>query len=123
MTPPKTTATFLATIAAGVLMLAASQASAHAKLVSANPAPNATVTAPGAISLKFSEKLEPKFSGFEVTTAAGAAVPVRTRIAKDSLAIDGALAAPLAAGGYKVTWHAVTADAHRVTGDYSFTVR
>jgi methionine-rich copper-binding protein CopC len=123
MTTTKTTATFLATIAASALMLAASQAAAHAKLVSASPAPNATVAAPRAISLKFSEKLEPKFSGFEIVTAAGAAVPVKTTIAKDGLVIDGALAAPLAPGAYKVTWHAVTADAHRMTGDYGFTIR
>ncbi|MDI1365516.1 MAG: copper resistance protein CopC, partial [bacterium] len=70
----KTTSTLLATIAAGAMLLGASQALAHAKLLTANPAPNATVAAPKALSLKFSEKLEPKFSGFEVANAAGAAV-------------------------------------------------
>jgi methionine-rich copper-binding protein CopC len=123
MTTTKTTASFLATIAAGALVLGASQAAAHAKLVSANPAPNATVAAPKAISLKFSERLEPKFSGFEIATTAGAAVPVKTAVAKGGHVIDGALAAPLAPGAYKVTWHAVTADAHRMNGAYSFTVR
>ena len=123
MTATKTTATFLAAIAAAGLMLAASQAAAHAKLVSANPAPDATVAAPKAIRLKFSEKLEPKFSGFEIATAAGGAVPVKTVVAKGGQVIDGALNTPLAPGTYKVTWHAVTADAHRVNGAYSFTVR
>jgi len=32
-------------------------------------------------------------------------------------------AKPLPKGGYKVTWHAVTADTHRVEGSYSFTVK
>lgn len=119
----KITSAVLAMIAAGGLTLAASQAAAHAKLVSANPAPDATVTAPKAISLKFSEKLEPKFSGFEIAKASGGVVPVKTTIAKGGMIMDGALAAPLAPGAYKVSWHAVTADAHRMNGAYSFTVR
>lgn len=119
----KTTSTLLATIAAGGLMLAASQAAAHAKLVSANPAPDATVAAPRAISLKFSEKLEPKFSGFEIAKASGGSVPVKTTIAKGGTVIDGALTAPLTPGAYTVRWHAVTADAHRMNGVYNFTVR
>lgn len=123
MTITKITAPVLATIAAGTLVLAASQAAAHAKLISADPAPNATVAAPKVISLKFSEKLEPKFSGFEISTAAGVVVPVRTMIAKGGQVIDGALGRSLVSGGYTVTWHAVTADAHRINGVYSFTVR
>lgn len=119
----KTTSTFLALIAAGGLMMAASQAAAHAKLVSANPAPDATVAAPKAISLKFSEKLEAKFSGFEIAKASGGAVPVKIKVAKGGMVIDGALAAPLAPGAYKVSWRVVTADAHRINGAYSFTVR
>lgn len=119
----KTTSTFLATIAAGAMLLGASQALAHAKLVTANPAPNATVAAPKALSLKFSEKLEPKFSGFEIANAAGAAVAIKTTVATDGKGLQGALAAPLSPGAYKVTWHAVTADAHRMNGAYTFMVR
>ena len=119
----KTTSTLLATIAAGAMLLGASQALAHAKLLTANPAPNATVPAPKALNLKFSEKLEPKFSGFEIANAAGAAVSIKTTVAADGMSLEGALAAPLAPGAYKVTWHAVTADAHRMNGAYTFTVR
>lgn len=119
----KTTSTFLATIAAGAMLLGASQALAHAKLVAANPAPNATVAAPKTLNLKFSEKLEPKFSGFEIANAAGAAVSIKTTVAADGKGLEGALAAPLAPGAYKVTWRAVTADAHRMNGAYTFTVR
>jgi methionine-rich copper-binding protein CopC len=119
----KTTSTLLATIVAGAMLLGASQALAHAKLVTSDPAPNATVSAPKALSLKFSEKLEPKFSGFEIANAAGAAVPVKAKVTADGMGLDGALAAPLAPGAYKVTWHAVTADAHRMNGAYTFTVR
>ena len=32
------------------------------------------------------------------------------------------LAAPLTAGRYKVSWHAVSEDTHRVKGEYSFEV-
>jgi methionine-rich copper-binding protein CopC len=33
------------------------------------------------------------------------------------------LSKPLAAGTYKMEWHAFAADTHRVEGTYSFTVR
>ncbi len=41
----------------------ASAAQAHPKLLSASPAPNATVAKPARLALRFSEKLMPKFSG------------------------------------------------------------
>jgi len=32
------------------------------------------------------------------------------------------LPAPLTAGRYKITWHAVSEDTHRVKGEYSFAI-
>lgn len=104
------------------VLLSAGQASAHAKLVSSTPAESATVAAPSQITLKFNEKLQPKFSGFELK-AGGAVVPVKVSVGKDRLTLVGVPAKPLAAGAYDVTWHAVTADTHRMQGAYSFTVR
>lgn len=109
--------------AAALLSVAcAGQAVAHAKLVESNPAANATVTAPNQIVLRFNEKLEPKFSGLDLSVG-GAKAPVKTSIASDGVTLIGAPAKPLAAGAYKVDWHAVTADGHRMQGAYSFTVR
>jgi len=53
--------------------------------------------------------------------ADGAAVAVTSKV--DGKAIDGALAAPLAAGGYMVMWHVAPADGHKMKGQYNFTVR
>jgi methionine-rich copper-binding protein CopC len=114
----------LVRLSAGVigaaLLLTASQAAAHAHLVTSDPAVNATVAAPKQIVLHFSEKLQPKFSGFAVTKN-GAAVPMKAKVAND--VITGTPAKPLIAGPYQVTWHAVSADTHRTEGRYAFTVR
>ena len=117
MSPIKTLA------AAAVLAVAcAGQAAAHAKLVESNPAASATVSAPKQIKLRFSEKLEAKFSGFDLSVG-GAKAPLQTSVASDGVTMIGAPAKPLAPGAYKVEWHAVTADGHRMQGAYDFTVR
>ena len=116
----KTTKTTFAIMAAAASLLAASQAWAHAHLEMSNPAANATVAAPKKIMLQFSEKLQPKFSGFEVTMG-GTAVPVKVTVAKDM--VMGTPKKPLAAGAYAVKWHVVTADTHRMEGTFNFTVR
>lgn len=112
----------LALALGAAVLLSASQASAHAKLVSSTPADKATVAAPSQVTLKFNEKLQPKFSGFELT-AGGAVVPVKVSVGTDRLSLIGVPTKPLAAGAYEVKWHAVTADTHRMQGAFSFTVR
>lgn len=108
----------------GALALAhAPQALAHAKLVRAEPAANAASAPPRQLVLHFNEKVTPRFSGVELATSGGAFVKVATSVGKDGLTLIAVPAKPLAAGAYKVTWHAVTADAHRMQGSYSFTVR
>jgi methionine-rich copper-binding protein CopC len=110
-------------LAAGICaLLAASQAEAHARLIGANPAANATLPAPRQIVLTFSEKLEPRFSGLEVFRG-GARIPVKAALSKDHRTLVGAPAGPLSPGAYKVAWRAVSTDAHRRQGAYSFTVR
>ncbi|HWT51270.1 MAG TPA: copper homeostasis periplasmic binding protein CopC [Caulobacter sp.] len=105
-------------------LLAAGQASAHAKLVASDPAANASVTAPKAISLTFNEKLAPAFSSFEIAMANGMKVPVKTVLSKDRLTISGAPQGKLAPGAYRVTWHAASAeDGHRMDGVVAFTVK
>lgn len=108
----------------GALALAhAPQALAHAKLVRAEPAADAASAAPRQLVLHFNEKVAPKFSGVELAAPGGALVKVATSVGKDGLTLVAVPAKPLAPGAYKVTWHAVTADAHRMQGSYSFTVR
>lgn len=106
-----------------VAVLAASPAAAHARLVSATPAANATVTAPRTISLTFSERSVPAFSGFDVVNAAGETIALRTSVSEDGKTLTGTLARPLAAGRYSIQWRIASADGHRMTGSYAFTVR
>lgn len=114
----------ITTLAIAALLAAAcaGPAAAHAKLVDSNPAAGAAVPPPKQIVLRFNEKLEAKFSGFDLSVG-GAKAPVRTSVASDGVTMIGAPAKPLAAGAYKVDWHAVTADGHRMQGSYAFTVR
>lgn len=112
----------LAAVTGAAAMLAATGAQAHAKLVSSNPGANATVAAPKQLVLKFSEKLQPKFSGADVAMP-GMVTPAKVSFAKDGKTMIVQPTAALMAGAYTVKWHAVTADTHRMQGTYSFTVR
>lgn len=113
-------APYIAIVAA--VTLAAGPAAAHARLVSATPAPNSTVAATRTLSLTFSERTVPAFSGFDVVNAAGEKVAIRTSVAEDGKTLNGTLARPLAAGSYRVDWRIASSDGHRMTGSYTFTV-
>jgi len=106
------------------LSLAATSAFAHAHLQSSSPAANATVTSPATIALTFSDPLESRFSGFEITDAAGHAVNAPSHPDASNAAILTATpTAPLAPGLYHVNWHLVAHDGHRMRGTFDFTVR
>lgn len=115
----------LAAIAASMGLLAmAGQAAAHAHLLSSTPVTGATVATPKAVVMHFSEKLEPKFSGADLTKADGSPLGSSTLIAPaDAKTVTLSPNAPLAAGAYKVSWHVVSADGHRTKGDITFTVQ
>jgi copper resistance protein C len=115
----------LAVIAAatGVLFSVVS-AKAHAHLISAAPAPNSTVASPTDLVLHFSEALEPKFSGFELTKPDGSKVAVSTSVSSDDHnTLLSKLTSALVPGAYSITWHVVSADGHRMTGAFNFNVR
>jgi methionine-rich copper-binding protein CopC len=102
---------------------AAGPAAAHARLVSATPAPNSTIAATRSISLTFSERTVPAFSGFDVINSAGEKVVVQTSVAEDGKTLTGTMARPLAAGAYRLDWRIASSDGHRMTGSYTFSVR
>ncbi|WP_298098888.1 copper homeostasis periplasmic binding protein CopC [Brevundimonas sp.] len=112
---------FVAVAAAAAL--AAGPAAAHARLVSATPAPNATVAPTRSISLTFSERSVPAFSGFDVVNSAGEKIAAETSFGEDGKTLAGTLARPLAAGVYRIDWRIASSDGHRMTGSYTFTVR
>ena len=112
----------LATMFAAIL--AAPSAWAHAHLDGSAPAAQSVGASPSAITLHFTEALEAKFSGFEITDARGAKVNVKSKADPANAALLVApLSTPLAAGPYQVSWHIVAKDGHRMQGSYSFTVK
>lgn len=109
--------------ATAAIMLIASPAVAHARLVSATPGNGATVSAPRTISLTFSERFAAPFSTVEVEDSRRRAVDLTKTVSGDGKTLGGTFGAPLTAGAYRVTWAIAAADGHRMTGTYSFTVR
>lgn len=97
----------------------AGTAEAHARLIAASPAANAAVASPSKVELTFSEKLEPKFSSAKLSNAAGAVAAKSSARGKVMVATPGK---PLAAGLYTVDWQILSADGHKITGAYKFTV-
>lgn len=112
----------------GAMSLAglSSAAVAHPKLTQTMPEANTTVApGPNEIRLIFNESLEASFSGADVKNERGKKIETgkATTEPKDPKQLVIPLSAPLTAGTYNVTWHAVAADSHRVKGSYSFTVK
>jgi copper resistance protein C len=113
-----------ALVAFAATALVCGAAFAHAFLDHAVPAVGATVaTAPAEVTLWFTQPLEPAFSGVAVTSAAGARIDTgpATIDPTDPQELHVRLN-PLPPGTYKVSWHVVSVDTHRTTGDFSFTV-
>lgn len=118
-------------VALAAAALASAPAFTHPKLLSANPAPNAVVAAPQRIQLTFSEGLVVQFSGADLsmTDMPGMKMKSPMKMAfQASVAPDGktlvlALAKPLPRGTYKLDWHVVSTDTHRVQGSYVFKVK
>ena len=99
---------------------------AHAQLQKAVPAVGSVVTAsPKEIRLKFSEGVEPHFSGIALASASGEAVAVGKPGVDpaDNSVLVVAVGHPLKPGLYKVTWHAVSVDTHHTQGSFEFTVQ
>lgn len=116
--------------AALALLGVASAVQAHPKLVSASPAPNATVAKPARVALRFSEKLMPKFSGADLmmtghggTTHAPMKIAAAAGVASDGRTLVVTPKSPLNPGSYSLAWHIVSADTHRVAGSYAFAVK
>lgn len=102
-----------------LMLLAAAPAFAHAKLTASEPAANAKVKETRTIKLSFSEKLEPAFSGASLSDAAGKVIRVPSSVAGSTITL---LPMGLKPGRYKVAWHSVGQDTHRMTGSFSFDV-
>ena len=111
--------------AALAFVFAAPAAFAHAQLEKATPAVGGAVTSPAEIRLKFSEGVEPRFSGVALTAEGGAAVPLGKPSVDpaDNSVLIVKVGKTLPPGVYTVNWHAVSVDTHHTQGDFQFTVK
>ena len=112
-------------IAGTVFTFAAiSGASAHPKLVSAEPAVDGTVkAAPSEITLRFNERLEGSFSKVVIKNSEGNQVDKGDpKVDRSDRRILRVSVPTLPAGQYKVEWQAMSADTHKVEGDFTFRV-
>jgi len=106
------------------LGLGATGAYAHASLDRTDPRVGSTVaSAPRAVSLRFTEKLEPAFSTIEVRNAAGVRVDQgRARVDSTNRNLLQIGLKPLPPGTYRVRWRVLSVDTHTTEGSFSFQV-
>jgi copper resistance protein C len=113
--------TFLIGLAALLLLLTTGAASAHAMLDRAEPrVGNKVSSPPHEVTLWFTQKLEPSFSGITVTNAAGERVDSgKARVSGNQMSIS---LRPGGAGTYRVNWHVLSVDTHTTNGSFTFQV-
>jgi copper resistance protein C len=106
------------------LLLAAPAVRAHAFLDHASPAVGSTLRQPpAAISLWFTQELEPAFSTVSIVDQGGQRVDAGDAQvdARDQTLLHASLK-PLPPGTYKVMWRVVSVDTHKTEGSFSFHV-
>jgi methionine-rich copper-binding protein CopC len=112
---------FLIWTVASALSLATTEARAHAFLDHADPRVGNTVASPpSAVTLTFTQKLEPAFSTITVTNAAGQRIDSgKPRVSGTEMSVS------VKAGGtgtYHVKWHVLSVDTHTTEGNFTFQV-
>jgi copper resistance protein C len=118
-------ALLLLALCAGASQIQAAPAAAP-KLMMTDPEANAVVSAPVyMVHLMFNVPVNAKNLVFDITDSAGKPVDVGQPMAMDNeskmlMAMPGT---PLAAGIYKVRWHATGANGKPLEGEFSFTAK
>jgi copper transport protein len=105
------------------LLATATAVSAHAELVSAEPAPGASLAqAPTQFTLTFSEPLQ-MGSSLLLTTADFTTIPIATQLHPDAPnTLLGDNVPSLAPGIYTMQWLIISSDGHSQTGSYQFLI-
>ena len=116
--------TSMAAIAMLALVLCGTAAYAHPEMQTAEPAAGSATASPKQIKITFNENVMVQFSGLELKDHDGKMIPtgkatVDPANKKQLLVLVNETLSP---GDYKVEWHAVSDDTHRVKGSYSFSV-
>jgi methionine-rich copper-binding protein CopC len=110
---------------ATLVLSGAATALAHAQLVRATPAVGGTVQVPvSEVTLRFNERLEGKFSSVVVRDSTGKQVDKGDGAVdtNDRTLMRVQLQQPVAPGVYKVEWKVMSADTHKVDGNFTFKV-
>jgi methionine-rich copper-binding protein CopC len=113
------------TLSALAMLSLASPAFAHAMLERASPPVGSDVPAPPhAVTLTFTEGVEPLFSTIELRDSNGAVLatgkPQIDHGNNRRLIVEVPL---LGSGSYTVTWHVTSVDTHKTEGSFRFTVK
>jgi copper resistance protein C len=97
---------------------------AHAFLDHASPAVGSTVpAAPEAVTMWFTQELEPAFTTATVTDASGNTVDAGpAQVDPKNPTVLRVALKKLSPGTYTVSWHALSVDTHTTTGHFTFTV-
>jgi hypothetical protein len=105
-------------------LVVTSTAFAHAHLASSEPAANAVVVALTAVTIHFTEPLEPAFSKITLADVSGKpAVAAASEVDQQDAKLMRLPLPQLSAGRYAVHWIAVATDGHRTQGDFAFNVK
>jgi methionine-rich copper-binding protein CopC len=109
-------------LGAAVAVGAASPASAHAKIVSTDPADVSTLTsAPTAVTLTFDEPVLTTGAAIVATSADGTAIALGApTFAGPAVSASWPTSAP--GGVYRISWRIVADDGHPETGTFGFTL-
>jgi methionine-rich copper-binding protein CopC len=107
-----------------VVLLGAGPAFAHAFLDRASPGVGSEVSgSPPALSLTYTEPVEPLFSTVQVTDASGARVDEGKPTTQEDGRILVVKLKTLPPGDYTVEWHVTSVDTHKTEGHFTFTVK
>jgi len=107
-------------LSAFVLLAASIPAGAHAMLDHADPRVGNTVkSSPSAVTLWFTQKLEPAFSSAQVTNASGAVVSTGASVSGTVMRVG---VRSLPPGTYRVHWKVLSVDTHTTEGNFTFRV-
>lgn len=113
------------TATAAFTLAVAGAADAHARLITGSPKAGATVAAPTALKLTYSESIVAGGSSVTLADAKGGAIatgPLSVD-AKNKRLVTVPVTGKLAPGAYKVNWSMKTDDGHTMSGDFGFMVK
>ena len=109
---------------AAIACLINTAAFAHAALDRASPPVGSEVSgSPDAISLTYTEPVEPLFSTVQVTDANGQRMEMGKPVAQNDGRVLQVKLKPLPPGVYTVVWHVTSVDTHKTEGHFTFTVK